>query len=224
MRMKANEGAQAAVTKTTATVEEDEAKTIAVMDISRMNNGADDPDANKDGYDGDGDDDGIAMLANGTEMSRRDVDVTSKRGDVRWAPLHRFIVDLLKSNMTLSHYLLSTCAPSCPSIALNHAFGGPNNDNSVHVDAPATIATPQTSSTICWQRLLSIVRDISRGLARYIFSSNISFSKKMLNILRLLWYTVNMACVDNDAPVSNQGHHINLTGRSCFNRLSAGFV
>ena len=119
-----------------------------------MNNDADDPDANKDGYDGDGDDDGIAMLANGTEMSRRDVDVTSKRGDVRWAPLHRFIVDLLKSNMTLSHYLLSTCAPSCPSIALNHAFGGPNNDNSVHVDAPTTIATPQTSSKIiCWQHL-----------------------------------------------------------------------
>jgi hypothetical protein len=31
-------------------------------------------------------------------------------------------------------------------------FGGPNHDDSVHVDAPTTIATPQTSSTICWQR------------------------------------------------------------------------
>ena len=32
--------------------EEDEAKTIAAIDVGRMNNGADDPDANKDGYDG----------------------------------------------------------------------------------------------------------------------------------------------------------------------------
>ncbi len=77
----------------TATVEEDEAKTIAVIDFGHMNNGADDRDANKDGYDGDGDDDGIAMLANGTEVARRDVDATSKQGDVRWTPLHCFIVD-----------------------------------------------------------------------------------------------------------------------------------
>ena len=94
-RRKANKGAHAAATKTTATVEEDEAKTIAAIDVGRMNNGADDPDANKDGYDGDGDgdDDGVAMLANGTEVARRDVDATSKRGDVRWTPLHCFIVD-----------------------------------------------------------------------------------------------------------------------------------
>ena len=119
-----------------------------------MNNGADDPHANTGGYngDGDGDDDGIAMLANGTEVARRDVDATSKRGDVRWMPLHCFIVYLLNSNITLSHYILLTCAPSFPSTALNHAFGGPNHDDSVHVDAPTTIATPQTSSTICWQR------------------------------------------------------------------------
>ena len=66
-----------------------------------MNNGADDPDANKDGYDGDGDgngdddgdDNGIAMLANGTEVARRIVDATIKRGDVRWTPLHCFNVD-----------------------------------------------------------------------------------------------------------------------------------
>ena len=65
---KANKGAHAAVTKTTATVEEDEAKMIAAIDVGRMNNGADDPDANKIGYDGDDDggDDGVAMLANGT--------------------------------------------------------------------------------------------------------------------------------------------------------------
>ena len=94
-RRKANKGAHAAAMKTTATVEEDEAKTIAAIDVGRMNNGADDPDANKDGYDGDGDgdDDGVAMLANGTEVARRDVDATSKRGDVRWTPLHCFIVD-----------------------------------------------------------------------------------------------------------------------------------
>jgi len=90
-----NKGAHAAAPKTTATAEEVEAKTIAAIDVGRMNNDADDPDANKDGYDGDGDgdDDGIAMLANGTEVARRDVDATSKRGDVRWTPLHCFIVD-----------------------------------------------------------------------------------------------------------------------------------
>ena len=92
----ANKGAHAAATKTTATVEEDEAKTIATINVGRMKNGADDPDANKDGYDhgdGDGDDDGIAMLANGTEMARREIYATSKQGDVRWTPLHCFIVD-----------------------------------------------------------------------------------------------------------------------------------
>jgi len=41
-RRKANRGAQAAATKTTATVEENEAKTIAAIDVGRMNNGADD--------------------------------------------------------------------------------------------------------------------------------------------------------------------------------------
>ena len=78
-------------------MDENEAKTIAAIDVGRMNNGADDPDANKDGYDGDGngdgDDDGVAMLANGTEVARHDVDTTSKQGDVRWTPLHCFIVD-----------------------------------------------------------------------------------------------------------------------------------
>jgi len=65
-------------------VEEDEVKTIAAINVGCMNNGADDPDANKDGYDGDGDggDDGVAMLANGKEVARRDVDATSKRDDV----------------------------------------------------------------------------------------------------------------------------------------------
>ena len=95
-RRKANKGAHAAAMKTTATVEEDEAKTIAAINVRCMNNGADDPDANKDGYDGDGDgdnDDGVAMLANGTEVARRNVDATSKRGNVRLTPLHCCIVD-----------------------------------------------------------------------------------------------------------------------------------
>ncbi len=92
---KANKGAHAAATKTTATVEEDKAKMIAAIDVERISNGADDPDANKNGNDGDGngDDDGVAMLANGTEVARRNVDATSKRGDVRWMPLNCFIVD-----------------------------------------------------------------------------------------------------------------------------------
>ena len=76
-------------------MEEDEAKTIAAIDVGCMSNGADDPDANTGSYDGDGNgnDDGVAMLANGTEVARHDVDATSKRGDVRWMPLHCFIVD-----------------------------------------------------------------------------------------------------------------------------------
>ncbi len=98
-------------------------------------------------------DDDVALLANGTEVARRDVDTTSKRGNERWMPLHCCIVDLLNSNITLSHYIFLTCAPSFPSTALNHVFGGPNHDDSVHVDAPTTIATPQTSSKICWQCL-----------------------------------------------------------------------
>ena len=103
-RRKANKGAQVGVTKMTSTVEEDEAKTIAAIDVRRMNNGADNPETNKDGYDGDVDGNGVVMLANGTEVSRRNVDMASKRGDVRWVPLHCFFVDLLNSNMTLSHY------------------------------------------------------------------------------------------------------------------------
>jgi len=82
-RRMANEGAQAAAAKATGTVEEDEAKTIATIDVRRTNNDEDDPDANKDGYDGKG----VAMLANGTEVSRHDADMTSKRGDVHWMPL-----------------------------------------------------------------------------------------------------------------------------------------
>ncbi len=55
------------MTKMTATVEEDEAKTIATIDVGGMNNGVDDPNANNDGYEGIGDGDGVVMLANSTE-------------------------------------------------------------------------------------------------------------------------------------------------------------
>ena len=137
------EGAQAAVTKTMVKVEEDEAKTIAAINIRRMNNGADDPDTNKEGYDGDGDGngDGIAMLANGTKVSRRNVDATSKQGDVRWAPLHHFIGDLLNSTMTLSHYIIHLCT-IVPLHRAHHVFGGLNNDDSIHVDSPTTLVFP----------------------------------------------------------------------------------
>ena len=63
-------------------MEEDKAKTIATINVGGMNNGADDPNANNDSYDSEGDGNGVAMLANGTEVSRRDVDATSKQGDV----------------------------------------------------------------------------------------------------------------------------------------------
>ena len=63
-RRKANKGAQAVVTKTMSTVEEDKAKTIAAIDVEGTNNGTDNPGANKDGGDGDGNSDGGAMLTN----------------------------------------------------------------------------------------------------------------------------------------------------------------
>ncbi len=65
------------------------------------NDGADDPDANKDG--GDSDRNSGAMLVDGTEVSRRDVDSASKQGNVRWMPLHCLIVDLTK---TLLHLII----------------------------------------------------------------------------------------------------------------------
>ena len=68
---------------------------IAVIDIRRMNNGADNPDANKDGYDGDGDgdDDGVAMLANGTEVATQDIDAMSSK--VMCAGRHYIVVLLI---------------------------------------------------------------------------------------------------------------------------------
>ena len=62
---------------TTATVEEDEAKTIAAIDVGRMNNGADNPEANKDGYDGDGDSDDDAFRC--LRMAQRWLGVTLTR-------------------------------------------------------------------------------------------------------------------------------------------------
>jgi hypothetical protein len=53
---------------------------------------------------------------------------------------------------------------------LPHAFHGQNYDDSDHVDTPTTTVTTPTSLTMCWQRPLSTVRNISRGLARYIVS------------------------------------------------------
>ena len=50
--------------KTMATVEENEAKMIAGIKVTGTNDGTDNPDANRD--DGDGNDDGDAMLTNGT--------------------------------------------------------------------------------------------------------------------------------------------------------------
>ncbi len=38
-----------------------------------------------------------------------------------------------------------TSAPSTPAITLHYAFGGPNHDDSVHVDAPTNTMTPQIS-------------------------------------------------------------------------------
>jgi hypothetical protein len=61
-----------------------------------------------------------------------------------------------------------TSAPTTPAVTLHHAFGGPNHDDSVHVDVPTTTPTPQSSSTTCCGPRVLIVRDILGGLARYI--------------------------------------------------------
>ena len=69
--MKANEGAQSAATKTTATVKQDEAKTITAIDVGGMNDGADNPDTNKDGSNGGGNSDGNS---DGSSNSDSDID------------------------------------------------------------------------------------------------------------------------------------------------------
>ena len=75
-----------------------------------------------------------------------------------------------------------TSAPTTPAVTLHHAFGGPNHDDSVHVDGSTTNPTP---TDLFHNMLRASLINISYGLARYIVS-NISGSTKMSNMVHPL--------------------------------------
>ncbi len=98
-----------------------------------------------------------------------------------------------------------TFAPTTPTITLHHAFCCPNHNDSVHVDVPTTTPTPQSSSTICLGPRVLMVCDLLVYVCKIMPESRKSFDK---NGGHVTTSTVKMACVDNDALVSNQGCHI----------------
>ncbi len=98
-----------------------------------------------------------------------------------------------------------TSAPTTPTITLHHAFGGPNHDDSVHVDMPTTTPTPQFSSTTCFRPWVLMVRNLLVYVYEIMSESRKSFNK---NGGHVTTSTVKMVCINNDALVSNQGCHI----------------
>ncbi len=98
-----------------------------------------------------------------------------------------------------------TSAPTTPTITLHHAFSVPNHDDSVHVDVLTTTPTPQSSSTTCCRPRVLMVRDLLVYVCKIMSESRKGFDKKGGNVTTS---TVKMACVDNDALVSDQGCHI----------------
>jgi hypothetical protein len=98
-----------------------------------------------------------------------------------------------------------TSAPTTPAITLHHAFGGPNHDDSIHVDVPTTTPTPQSSFTTCCGPRVLMVRDLLVYVCGIMSESRKSFDE---NGGHVTTSTVKMACVDNDALVSDQGCHI----------------
>ncbi len=98
-----------------------------------------------------------------------------------------------------------TSAPTTPPITLHHAFGGPNHDDSVHVDNPTTTPTPKSSSTTCNGPWLLMVYNLLVYICEIMSESWKSFDK---NGGHVTTSTVKMACVDNDAMVSDQGCHV----------------
>ena len=100
---------------------------------------------------------------------------------------------------------------SPPSTVLPHAFGGPNHDDSVPVDAPTTTVTPQdpfnnvlTTSVINSLQYILWVGEIYCQ-QHYLFDKNVKHVTPT---------TVKMAQVDNETSVSNQGCHISNSPQS----------
>jgi hypothetical protein len=101
-----------------------------------------------------------------------------------------------------------TSAPTTPAITLHHAFGDPNHDDSVHVDVATTTPTPQSFSTTCCGPWVLMVRDLLAYVCEIMSESRKCFDKNGGHV-GVTTSTVKMACVDNDAWVSDQaGCHI----------------
>ncbi len=111
-----------------------------------------------------------------------------------------------------------TSAPTTPTITLDYAFGGPNHDDSVHVDVPTTTPTPQSSFTTCCGPRVLMVRNLLVYVCEMMSESRKSLDKNGGHVTTTT-STVKMACVDNDALVSDQGCHIKLTKNTWSKRL-----
>jgi hypothetical protein len=75
-----------------------------------------------------------------------------------------------------------TSAPTTPAVTLHHAFGGPNHDDSVHVDVPTTTPTPQSSSTTCCRPRVLMVCDLLVYVCEIMSESQKSFDKHSLRV------------------------------------------
>ena len=87
---------------------------------------------------------------------------------------------------------------------LHHAFGGPNHDDSVHVDVPATTPTPQSSSTTCFGPRVLMVCNLLVYVGEIMSASGKSFNKNVKHVTPI---TVKMAQIDNGTSVSDQKCH-----------------
>jgi hypothetical protein len=94
-----------------------------------------------------------------------------------------------------------TSAPTTPAIMLHHAFGGPNHDDSVHVDVPITTPTPQSSSTTCRGPRMLLVCDLLVYVCKKMSESRKSLDKKIGG--HVTTSTVKMVYFDNNALVSD---------------------
>ncbi len=110
----------------------------------------------------------------------------------------------LNNNFILCYFSI-TSAPSTPAITLNHAIGGPNHDDSIHVDVLTTTPTPQTASTTCCGPRVFMVCNLLVYVGETMSDSWKSFNK---NVKHVTPTTVKMVQVDNTASVSNQGCRI----------------
>jgi hypothetical protein len=95
-----------------------------------------------------------------------------------------------------------TSAPTIPAITLHPAFGGPNHDDSVHVDVPTTTPRPPSSSTTCCGPLVLMNRDLLVYVCEIMSESRKSLDK---NGGHVTTSTVKMVYVDNDNSSVERG-------------------